>query len=253
MPPKPPTAHTRKLFIKTYGCQMNEYDSSRISEILADSHNLELTSNPEEADVLLLNTCSIREKAQEKVFSQLGRWKNWKNDKPDLVIGVGGCVASQEGAEIQKRAPYVEGYVMTGFAWMQLGYTQIDLPLSGFAPIFGNHAVGGLIAICAGALVLLVQQCRQINFKFVLSVVLPVVLLWLGGSGLKTVNWTDNAGDVIKVSVIQGNIAQKDKWKSHMKQLTLDRYRDLSLAQQDVDLIVWPETAVPDYMHRVPA
>ncbi|NOR41825.1 MAG: tRNA (N6-isopentenyl adenosine(37)-C2)-methylthiotransferase MiaB, partial [Gammaproteobacteria bacterium] len=105
---KPPTAPTRKLFIKTYGCQMNEYDSSRISDVLADSHNLELTSNPEEADVLLLNTCSIREKAQEKVFSQLGRWKNWKKDKPDLVIGVGGCVASQEGAEIQKRAPYVD-------------------------------------------------------------------------------------------------------------------------------------------------
>jgi len=87
---------------------MNEYDSSRISDVLADSHNLELTTNPEEADVLLLNTCSIREKAQEKVFSQLGRWKNWKNDKPDLVIGVGGCVASQEGADIQKRAPYVD-------------------------------------------------------------------------------------------------------------------------------------------------
>jgi len=87
---------------------MNEYDSSRISDVLADSHDLELTDNAEEADVLLLNTCSIREKAQEKVFSQLGRWKNWKSDKPDLVIGVGGCVASQEGAEIQKRAPYVD-------------------------------------------------------------------------------------------------------------------------------------------------
>lgn len=99
---------TRKLYIKTYGCQMNEYDSSRISDVLADSHKLELTENPEEADVLLLNTCSIRERAQEKVFSQLGRWKKWKNDKPDLVIGVGGCVASQEGAEILKRAPYVD-------------------------------------------------------------------------------------------------------------------------------------------------
>ena len=145
---------------------------------------------------------------------------------------------------------WLQGYVMTGFAWMQLGYTQIDLSLSGFAPIFGNHAVGGLIAICAGALVLLVTQARQLNFKFVLSVVLPVVLLWLVGSGLKTVNWTDKAGGAIKVSMIQGNIAQKDKWKSHMKQLTLDRYRDLSLAQQDVDLFVWPETAVPDYSHR---
>ena len=105
---KTKTAPTRKLFIKTYGCQMNEYDSSRISDVLADSHDLEITANPEEADVLLLNTCSIRERAQEKVFSQLGRWKNWKKDKPDLVIGVGGCVASQEGAEIQKRAPYVD-------------------------------------------------------------------------------------------------------------------------------------------------
>jgi len=104
----PDNTPTRKLFIKTYGCQMNEYDSSRISDVLADSHNLELTTNPEEADVLLLNTCSIRERAQEKVFSQLGRWKNWKKDKPDLIIGVGGCVASQEGAEIQKRAPYVD-------------------------------------------------------------------------------------------------------------------------------------------------
>ena len=107
-PAATPHKSVRKLFIKTYGCQMNEYDSARISDVLADSHDLELTDNPEEADVLLLNTCSIREKAQEKVFSQLGRWKNWKQDKPDLVIGVGGCVASQEGAEIQKRAPYVD-------------------------------------------------------------------------------------------------------------------------------------------------
>ncbi len=99
---------SRKLYIKTFGCQMNEYDSSRISDVLAESHDLELTDTPEEADVLLLNTCSIREKAQEKVFSQLGRWKTWKQDKPDLVIGVGGCVASQEGAAIQQRAPYVD-------------------------------------------------------------------------------------------------------------------------------------------------
>ena len=98
----------RKLYIKTFGCQMNEYDSDKISDVLAESHNLELTTNPEEADVLLLNTCSIREKAQEKVFSQLGRWKTWKQHKPDLVIGVGGCVASQEGDSIQKRAPYVD-------------------------------------------------------------------------------------------------------------------------------------------------
>ena len=97
-----------KLFIKTFGCQMNEYDSSKMLELLADSHQLEVTEIAEEADVLLLNTCSIREKAQEKVFHQLGRWKRWKDDKPDLIIGVGGCVASQEGDAIRRRAPYVD-------------------------------------------------------------------------------------------------------------------------------------------------
>ena len=87
---------------------MNEYDSDKMADVLRESHGYQLTQKPEDADLLLVNTCSIREKAQEKVFSQLGRWKNWKKDKPDLVIGVGGCVASQEGAEIQKRAPYVD-------------------------------------------------------------------------------------------------------------------------------------------------
>lgn len=99
---------TGKLYIKTYGCQMNEYDSSKMAEVLADSHQLVPTDIPEEADVLLLNTCSIREKAQEKVFHQLGRWKRWKDKRPGLVIGVGGCVASQEGEAIRKRAPYVD-------------------------------------------------------------------------------------------------------------------------------------------------
>lgn len=98
----------KKLFIKTHGCQMNEYDSSRMADLLDVSHNLELTDKEEEADVVLLNTCSIREKAQEKVFHQLGRWRKLKNKKPDLLIGVGGCVASQDEAEIQRRAPYVD-------------------------------------------------------------------------------------------------------------------------------------------------
>ncbi|AIK16615.1 tRNA (N6-isopentenyl adenosine(37)-C2)-methylthiotransferase MiaB [Glaesserella parasuis] len=97
-----------KLHITTWGCQMNEYDSSKMADLLNSTHGLELTENPEEADILLLNTCSIREKAQEKVFSQLGRWKNWKKDKPDLIIGVGGCVASQEGEHIRERAPFVD-------------------------------------------------------------------------------------------------------------------------------------------------
>jgi len=98
----------RKLFIQTHGCQMNEYDSTRMVDLLESTHSLEPTDNPEEADVLLLNTCSIREKAQEKVFHQLGRWKRLKDRNPDLIIGVGGCVASQEGEAIRERAPYVD-------------------------------------------------------------------------------------------------------------------------------------------------
>ena len=97
-----------KLFIKTHGCQMNEYDSAKMVDVLAASHGLELTQNEAEADVILVNTCSIREKAQEKVFSQLGRWRELKANNPNLVIGVGGCVASQEGEAIVKRAPFVD-------------------------------------------------------------------------------------------------------------------------------------------------
>jgi tRNA-2-methylthio-N6-dimethylallyladenosine synthase len=97
-----------KLFIKTHGCQMNEYDSAKMADVLKASHGLELTQDESEADVILINTCSIREKAQEKVFSQLGRWKQHKQDGRQVVIGVGGCVASQEGAAIVKRAPYVD-------------------------------------------------------------------------------------------------------------------------------------------------
>lgn len=99
---------SKKVFVKTHGCQMNEYDSARMQDLLVDSHGLEPTDREEEADVILLNTCSIREKAQEKVFHQLGRWRPLKQKNPDLIIGVGGCVASQEGAEIGKRAPFVD-------------------------------------------------------------------------------------------------------------------------------------------------
>jgi len=97
----------KKVFIKTFGCQMNEYDSNRMLDSLNDSHGVEATTNESDADILLLNTCSVREKAQEKVFSQLGRWRKLKDKKSDLIIGVGGCVASQEGEGIIKRAPYV--------------------------------------------------------------------------------------------------------------------------------------------------
>ncbi len=98
----------QKLFIKTFGCQMNEYDSDKMADLLKESHQLERVNVVEDADVLLLNSCSIREKAAEKVFSQLGRWRQMKLKKPHLVIGVGGCVASQEGEQIRKRAPYVD-------------------------------------------------------------------------------------------------------------------------------------------------
>ncbi|MFW5816272.1 MAG: tRNA (N6-isopentenyl adenosine(37)-C2)-methylthiotransferase MiaB [Wenzhouxiangella sp.] len=97
-----------KLYIKTHGCQMNEYDSEKMADVLAASHGLELTDQAEEADVILINTCSIREKAQEKVFSQLGKWRPLKARRPGVVIGVGGCVASQEGEGIRRRAPFVD-------------------------------------------------------------------------------------------------------------------------------------------------
>lgn len=99
---------TKKLYIKTNGCQMNEYDSSKMAEVLFHSHGLEKTDTVDDADVILLNTCSIREKAQEKVFSQLGQWREYKKKNPHVIIGVGGCVASQEGASILKRSPFVD-------------------------------------------------------------------------------------------------------------------------------------------------
>ena len=104
----PATPGPRKLYIQTHGCQMNEYDSAKMAEVLAAEEGMELTENAEDADVILINTCSIREKAQEKVFSQLGRWRALKGQDRPVVIGVGGCVASQEGEAILKRAPFVD-------------------------------------------------------------------------------------------------------------------------------------------------
>ncbi len=99
---------TKKLYIKTYGCQMNEYDSNRIADAMRETHNTELINDPADADIILLNTCSIRAKAAQKVFSDLGRMRKFKNKKPELIIGVGGCVATHEGRNIIKRAPYVD-------------------------------------------------------------------------------------------------------------------------------------------------
>ena len=99
---------SKKLYIKTMGCQMNEYDSDKMADVLRESHGYELTGSVDEADLLLVNTCSIREKAQEKVFSELGRWRPLKEKRPGVLIGVGGCVASQEGEGITRRAPFVD-------------------------------------------------------------------------------------------------------------------------------------------------
>jgi tRNA-2-methylthio-N6-dimethylallyladenosine synthase len=98
----------KKLFLRTFGCQMNEYDSDKISDVLRHAEGLELTGDPEDADVIVFNTCSVREKAQEKVFNDLGRVKHLKRLRPGLMIAVGGCVASQEGPAIVERAPYVD-------------------------------------------------------------------------------------------------------------------------------------------------
>lgn len=102
------TTATRKVFVETHGCQMNEYDSDKMADVLGDARGFERTDDPEQADVLLLNTCSIREKAQEKVFSRLGRWRKLKENNPNIKIGVGGCVASQEGDALRRRAPFVD-------------------------------------------------------------------------------------------------------------------------------------------------
>src|SRR5258708_2218967 len=97
-----------RYYIRTFGCQMNEYDSARMADVLRESAGYEPTADPEQADLLLMNTCSVREKAQEKVYSLLGEWRAHKERRPALIIGVGGCVASQEGEAITARAPFVD-------------------------------------------------------------------------------------------------------------------------------------------------
>ena len=109
----------KKVFIKTHGCQMNEYDSAKMLDLLKGEEDYELAESEQQADLLILNTCSIREKAQEKVFHQIGRWKKIKDSNPDLKIAIGGCVASQEGEKIIKRAPSVD---------IAVSYTHLTLP-----------------------------------------------------------------------------------------------------------------------------
>jgi len=160
----------KKLYIKTYGCQMNEYDSDKMADVMRAGADMVQTDKPEEADVILFNTCSIREKAEEKVFSDLGRVRALKQAKPDLLIGVGGCVASQEGATIIKRAPYVDVVFGpqtlhrlpeliqarrdTGVAQMDISFPEIEkfdhLPVPDVSHKEGSHAGSAYVAIMEG-------------------------------------------------------------------------------------------------------
>lgn len=143
---------------------------------------------------------------------------------------------------------WLQGIVLTGFAWMQIGYTQIDLPLSGYAPVIGNHGVGVFVAVTSGLIVLLVT--RSSSWK---KMLVPVAALWILGFVLKQVAWTEATGETVRVSMIQGNVSQDIKWAREMRMPTLKRYRSLSLQQKDTDLIIWPETAIPGYVHTLQA
>ena len=154
----------KKLYIKTHGCQMNEYDSAKMADLLQEKENFELAKSEDEADLLILNTCSIREKAQEKVFHQIGRWRKIKEEKPDLKIAIGGCVASQEGKDIIKRAPAVdivfgpqtlhklpELYKNKG----KTGINQIDISFPklekfNHLPVFGKGEPSAFVSIAEG-------------------------------------------------------------------------------------------------------
>ena len=141
---------------------------------------------------------------------------------------------------------WLQGIVLTGFSWQQLGYTQIDLPISGFAPLIGSHGVGLLTAMTAGGLIswLVNADCRR-------KIPTLLMVIWLAGFFLKEVAWTEPTGDKVNVALVQGNIPQQLKWKRESKYPTLNLYRQLSLEQTDVDLIVWPETAIPGYQHTL--
>ncbi|MDH5734871.1 MAG: apolipoprotein N-acyltransferase, partial [Gammaproteobacteria bacterium] len=141
---------------------------------------------------------------------------------------------------------WLRGYFLTGFPWLQLGYSQIDMPVAGYATLFGGLGVGFVAVFCSALLALIIYH------KKYLKVCLPVLLLvWLVGFGLMRLDWVNPAGDEINVSLIQGNIAQKDKWRSYMYRPTLNMYRQLTQQHWSSDVIIWPETAIPDYQHQV--
>ena len=141
---------------------------------------------------------------------------------------------------------WLQGIVLTGFAWMQPGYVLIDTPLAGYAPLFGNHVLGVLLLVIAGAVIAAITT----NVSRV-TLVTIVAVISVTGYALQFVEWTEQQDDAIKVSLIQGNVPQHLKWRRDMHLPTLQRYRDLTLQQTDSDLIIWPETAVPGYQHRL--
>jgi len=163
MKPKAPK-HLDTLFIKTYGCQMNEYDSSRMADMMKEAYGLRLVGAAEEADVILMNTCSVREKAEEKVYSELGRYKKLKDKRPDMIIGVGGCVGQQEGERIQQRAPYVDivfgpqtyhrlPEMVKQIRRDRVRVTEIDMPeIEKFdhLPKVESHGISGFVTIMEG-------------------------------------------------------------------------------------------------------
>ena len=152
------------LFIKTYGCQMNEYDSSRMADMMKEAYGLRLVAEPADADVILMNTCSVREKAEDKVYSELGRYKKLKDKRPDMIIGVGGCVGQQEGERIQKRAPYVDivfgpqtyhrlPEMVKQIRRERVNITEIDMPeIEKFdhLPKPESHGIAGCVTIMEG-------------------------------------------------------------------------------------------------------
>jgi len=141
---------------------------------------------------------------------------------------------------------WLRGYLLTGFPWLQLGYSQIDMPVAGYATLFGGLGVGCVVVFSSALLALMLTDKKHLKIYF------PVfVLVWLAGSGLMKINWVTPVADKINVSLIQGNIPQKDKWRPYMYQPTLDMYRQLTRQHWGSDVIIWPETAIPAFQHRV--
>jgi apolipoprotein N-acyltransferase len=143
-------------------------------------------------------------------------------------------------------AEWLRGYVLTGFSWVQLGYAQIDTPLAGYAPVIGGLGITGIVALISG---LLAWGVVEKKYKYFVPAIFAIYLL---GFSLTKISWVEPAGNTIKVSLIQGNIPQSEKWKRQMRRPTLDLYHQLTQKNNKSDLIIWPETAVPDFQHRVP-